>query len=231
MRAQLLCGALLASVQLLAAEQLLAAAPAASKEAPEVSLSKVVDGRGNVIALVAGARTGRRAGRAAPLVSVLLVRGLLRDDIHLRQALPPEGSASVVRVSEAWVGGHAPLRLVRPSQRDRVVATSPAGEFRWYEPDLFSATVRCNLFRLAEATDPDLLRAAVEWGELRESVDVRPGEGGDEVLLDLRAVAGWKPRPSPPVRRLLPLPDDDPAAEPLRRALLEALASRDITAP
>ena len=63
--------------------------------------------------------------------------------------------------------------------------SSPVSTFRYFEQDLDRKTVRCNLSRLAEETDHDLVRAAVEY--LEEGL-----EDGRDLL---RGAA--RPRPLP----------------------------------
>ena len=57
------------------------------------------------------------------------------------------------------------LRFQTSGRGGRVTVSSPLSTFRYFEQDLDRKTVRCNLARLAEETDHDLLRAAADYLE------------------------------------------------------------------
>lgn len=188
---------------------------------PSVTLERIVDGRGTRALDVAKAVLKHDNEST----SVWVVRGLVRSDVILRRVVLKDANSGEVAVSEIRLGDHAALRFEGGAPGSRVSASSPASTFRYFDADAGRKTVRCNLSRLVEETDPDLLNAAAEYALLKQALGeaYRPEE---LPVLTLLTVEKRPPHPSPPTRRKIPLPDDAPDAEALRAAVLAALGAR-----
>jgi hypothetical protein len=190
----------------------LLSAGAPAQGAPKVTLERVVDGRGNRVCDVARAELKGEGVRR----SAWIVRGLVGSDLVL--TLEAVGQASI---HEIGFDGRPGLRFESPSPGGRVTATSPASTFRFFEVDVPRKTVRCNLARLAEETDHDLLRAVEEYFEQGLEAD---GLAPEELpVIVLRAVEKHPPRPSPPFRKLVPMPEGAPEADDLAAAARAAV--------
>ncbi len=191
-----------------------AAAPA--QEIPKVTLERMVDGRGNRVCDVAKAELRAEGVRRTAWV----VRGLLRSDLIL--TLEAVGQAAL---HEIGLAGRPALRFASPSPGGRVTATSPASSFRYFDIDLSRKTVRCNLFRLADETDAELLPAAEEYGLLRQGLESGSSYAPEEIpVLALLAAKKAPPHPSPPYRKRVPWTDGGPEADDLAAAARAAVA-------
>lgn len=182
----------------------------------KVTLERIVDGRGNRVCDLAKAELSAEGVRRTAWV----VRGLVRSDLVL--ALETVGPASVHEIGFA---GRPVLRFARPAAGGRVTATSPASEFRYFDVDLPRKTVRCNLSRLAEETDADLLAAAEEYGLLKQGLENGSGYGPEELpVVALLAAKKPPPHPSPPYRKSVPWTEGGPEADDLAAAARAAIA-------
>lgn len=191
-----------------------------AQEAPKVTLERIVDGRGNRVCDVAKAELAAEGVRR----SAWVVRGLLRSDLVLTLEVVG-GQASI---HEIGLAGAPALRFSSPSPGGRVTATSPASSFRYFDVDLPRKTVRCNLARLADETDADLLPAAEEYFLLKQGLENGSSYAPEEIpVLSLLAVKKPPPHPSPPYRRRVPWTDGGSQADDLSaaaRAAVEAIA-------
>jgi hypothetical protein len=190
---------------------------------PKVTLERIVDGRGNRVLDVAKAVLKHDNEST----DAWIVRGLVRSDVVLRRVARKDANSGEVVVSEIRLDGHAPLRLEGGAPGSRVSASSPASTFRYFEADAGRKTVRCNLSRLVDETDRDLLNAAAEYALLKQAL----GEsyGAEELpILTLLTVEKRPPHPSPPTRKRVSLADETPEAEALRSAVLAALSEEDL---
>jgi hypothetical protein len=187
-----------------------------AQEPPKVTLEHIVDGRGNRVCDVAKAEMKAEGVRRAAWV----VRGLVRSDLVI--ALESVGPASLHEIGFA---GRPVLRLATQAAGGRVTATSPASEFRYFDVDLPRKTVRCNLTRLANETDPDLLAAAAEYGLLKQGLENGSSYGPEELpVVALLAARKPLPHPSPPYRKSVPWTEGGPEADDLAAAARAAIA-------
>lgn len=190
----------------------------AQEVAPKVTLERIVDGRGNRVCDVAKAELKAEGVRRTAWV----VRGLLRSDL----VLTLEAVGGQASFHEIGFAGRPILRFASPSPGGRVTATSPASTFRYFDVDLSRKTVRCNLSRLADETDPDLLSAAVEYGLLKQGLENGSSYSPEEVpVLALLAAKKQPPHPSPPYRKRVPWTDGGPEADDLAAAARAAAAA------
>ena len=191
-----------------------AASAAAQAPPPKVVLERIVDGRENRVCDIAKASVAAEGVRR----SAWVVRGLLRSDVVLTLETVGPGPATTHSIA---VGAGPPLRFTSESAGGRVTASSPTSAFRYFEFDLSRKTVRCNLSRLAEETDHELLHAAQEYAdEGLEEDGLAPEEAP---ILTLFAV---EKRPAPasrPVRKRLILTDGGPESDDLAAAARGAL--------
>jgi hypothetical protein len=188
---------------------------ARAQESPKVTLEHIVDGRSNRVCDVAKAEVRAEGVRR----SAVVVRGLLRSDLVLR--VEAVGQASL---HEIGLAGRPALRLASPSPGGRVTATSPTSSFRYFDIDLSRKTVRCNLSRLADETDPDLLSAVVDYGLLKQGFEGGSSDAPEEIpVLVLLAARKEPPHPSPPFRRRIPWTDGGPGADELAASARAAL--------
>lgn len=179
---------------------------------PKVTLEHIVDGRGNPVCDVAKAELKAEGVRR----SAWVLRGFFRSDLVL--TMETIGHAAIHEIGFA---GRPALRFESPAQGGRVTATSPASAFRYFETDVATRTVRCNLARLAEETDHDLVGAAADYFEQDLEED---GLTSEEVpLLTLRAVVKRPPPPSPPIRKRVPWTEGGPQADDLAAAARAAV--------
>jgi hypothetical protein len=189
-----------------------------AEEPPKVTLERIVDSRGNRVCDVAKASVKHdNESRGA-----WVVRGLLRSDLILRREALKDANSGEVTVNELRLDDHTPLRFERGAPGSRVTAASPASTFRYFDVDVTRLTVRCNLSRLVQETDPDLLNAIAEYGLMKQGL----GEayGPEELpVLSLLAVEKRPPHPSPPIRKKGPLSEDAPEAAELEAAALAVL--------
>lgn len=185
-----------------------------AQDPPKVTLERVVDGRGNRVCDVAKAVLA--AGGVTR--SAWVVRGLVRDDLVL--TLDVVGKESHLHTIS--LDGRPPLRFETSGARGRITVASPVSTFRYFEGDLARKTVRCNLSRLAEEADRDLLGAAAEY--LEQGLE---DDGLSPEELPVFALAAVEKRPAPaiaPTRRTVPWTDGGPAAEELAAAARALLA-------
>jgi hypothetical protein len=179
---------------------------------PKVTLARIVDGRGNPVCDVAKAELKAEGTRR----SAWILRGFFRSDLVL--TMETVGPATIHEIGFA---GRPPLRFESPAQGGRVTATSPVSSFRYFETDVATRTVRCNLARLAEETDHELVRAAADYFEQDLEED---GLTSEEVpLLTLRAVVKRPPPASPPIRKRVPWTEGGPDADDLAAAARAAV--------
>jgi hypothetical protein len=189
---------------------------ARAQEPPKVTLERIVDGRGNRVCDVAKAEMTADGARRTAWV----VRGLLRSDLVL--VLESVGPAAL---HEIGLGGRPFLRFAAAAPGGRVTATSPASEFRYFDVDLPRRTVRCNLARLADEADPDLLAAAAEYGLLKQGLENGAGWAPEELpVVALLAAKRPPPHPSPPYRRSIPWTEGGPESDDLAAAARAAIA-------
>ncbi len=187
-----------------------------AQEPPKVTLERIVDGRGNRVCVVAKAELKAEGVRRTAWV----VRGLVRSDLVL--ALETIGPAALHEVGFA---GRSVLRFASTAAGGRVTATSPASEFRYFDVDLPRKTIRCNLTRLADETDPDLLAAAAEYGLLKQGLENGASWSPEELpVAALLAAKKQQPHPSPPYRRSVPWTEGGPEADDLAAAARAAIA-------
>ena len=178
-----------------------------------MTLERIVDGRGNRVCDVAKAELKAEGTRR----SAWVLRGLFRSDLVL--TMETIGRAAIHEVAFA---GRPALRFESPSPGGRVTATSPVSSFRYFEVDVATKTVRCNLGRLADETDYELLRATAEYFEQELEED---GLASEELpLLTLRAVGKRSPLPSPPIRKRVPWTEGGPEADELAAAARAAVS-------
>jgi hypothetical protein len=179
---------------------------------PKVTLEHVVDGRGNRVCDVAKAELRAEGVRR----SAWVVRGLFPSDLVL--TLESVGRAAIHEIGFA---GRPALRFASPSPGGRITVTSPASTFRFFETDVSRKTVRCNLSRLAEETDHDLVRAAGEY--LEQGLE---DDGVSSEEFPVFALAGVERRPPlavPPTRKTVPWTDGGPEADDLAAAARAAV--------
>lgn len=187
-----------------------------TEEPPKITLERIVDGRGNRVCDVAKAEIKAEGVRR----TVWVVRGLLRSDLVL--ALEADGGRASAH--EIGFAGRPSLRFARPSPGGRVTATSPASSFRYFDVDLSRKTARCNLARLADETDLDLLAAAGEYGLLKQGLENGSSYSPEEApIVALLAVKKQPPHPSPPYRRRGPWTGGGPEADDLAAAARAAV--------
>jgi hypothetical protein len=190
---------------------------ARAEEPPKVTLERIVDGRGNRVCDVAKAELKAEGVRRTAWV----VRGLLRSDL----VLTLEAVGAQATLHEISLAGRPPLRFVSPSPGGRVTATSPASSFKYFDVDLSRKTVRCNLTRLADETDPDLLAAVAEYGLLKQGMEGGSSYGPEEApIVALLAARKQVPHPSPPYRKRVPWTEGGPEADELAGAARAAVA-------
>jgi len=192
---------------------LLFSAAVNAQDAPKVTLERIVDGRGNPVCSVAKAELKAEGTRR----SAWVLRGLFRSDLVL--TLETVGRAEIHEIGFA---GRPALRFESPSPGGRVTASSPVSSFRYFDIDVATKTVRCNLARLADETDYELLRAAAEYFEQELEEDGLASE--EAPLLTLRAVARSPARPSPPIRKRVPWTEGGPEADELAAAARAAIS-------
>jgi hypothetical protein len=196
---------------------LTAAGDTNGEEPPKITLERIVDGRGNRVCDLAKVSVKSESGRR----SVWLVRGLVRSDLILRHDVRPGADGKEVTADDIRLGAGAPLRFVVSGSGGRIAASSPVSTFLYFDQDVSRKTVRCNLSRLVEETDHDLLPAAAEY--IRQGLE-DDGLAPEELpVLALLSVEKRPPRPSLPIRRKAPLPEDAPEAAELKAAALAAL--------
>jgi len=196
---------------------LTAAGDTNAEEPPKVTLERVADGRGNRVCDLAKVSVKSENGRR----SVWLVRGLVRSDLILRHDVRPGADGREITADEIRLDTGAPLRFVVSGSGGRIAASSPVSTFRYFGQDVSRKTVRCNLSRLVEETDHYLLPAAAEY--IRQGLE-DDGLAPEELpVLALLAVEKRPPRPSSPIRRKAPLPEDAPEAAELKFAALAVL--------
>ncbi|MEO8054526.1 MAG: hypothetical protein ABI768_05205 [Acidobacteriota bacterium] len=190
---------------------------ARAEEPPKVTLERIVDGRGNRVCDVAKAELKAEGVRRTAWV----VRGLLRSDLVLTLEAVG-GQASLHGIA---LGGRPPLRFASPSPGGRVTAASPASSFKYFDVDLSRKTVRCNLTRLAEEADPDLLTAVSEYGLLKQGLENGSSYAPEESpVVALLAARKQPPHPSPPYRRRVPWTEGGPDADELAAAARAAVS-------
>jgi hypothetical protein len=189
---------------------------AQAQEPPKVVLERIVDGRGNRVCDIAKAELKAEGVRRTAWV----VRGLLRSDM----ALTLEAVGGQASLHEIGFAGRPVLRFASPAAGGRVTATSPASSFRYFDVDLSRKTVRCNLSRLADEADPDLLAAASEYGLLKQGLENGTAYAPEESpVLALLAAKKQAPHASPPYRRSIPWTDVGPEADDLAAAARAAV--------
>ncbi|MFI5119226.1 MAG: hypothetical protein ACHQM4_02385 [Thermoanaerobaculia bacterium] len=185
-----------------------------AEEPPKVTLERVVDGRGNRVCDIAKAT----ANAVGVTRSAWVVRGLLPDDL----VLTLEAVGNAARVHTISLGGRAPLRLETAGRGGRVTVSSPVSTFRYFEQDLDRKTVRCNLSRLADETDPGLVRAAGDYLEQGLEDD---GISSEELpVFALSRVETRPPLAVPPTRTTVPWTDGGAEADDLASAARALLA-------
>jgi hypothetical protein len=196
---------------------LLFATTARTEEAPKVTLERIVDGRGNRVCDVAKAELKAEGVRRTAWV----VRGLLRSDL----VLTLEAVGGPATLHEIGLAGRPPLRFTSPSPGGRVTAASPASSFKYFDVDLSRKTVRCNLTRLADETDPDLLAAVSEYGLFKQGLESGSSYGPEEApVVALLAARKQAPHPSPPFRKRVPWTEGGPEADELAAAARAAVS-------
>ncbi|MFI5198361.1 MAG: hypothetical protein ACHQJD_07065 [Thermoanaerobaculia bacterium] len=189
-----------------------------AEESPKVTLERIVDGRGNCVCDVAKASVKSENERR----SAWVVRGLLRNDLILRRQVRRDANRGESSTEDIQLDDRAPLRFEGGGPGSRVSASSPLSTFRYFDVDVARKTVRCNLSRLAEETDHELLNAAAEYGLLKQGLGETVSIEELPVLM-LLGVGKRPPHPSPPIRKKGPLSEDAPGAAELRTAALVAL--------
>lgn len=185
---------------------------------PKVVLERVVDGRGNRVCDIAKAFVKRENVRR----SAWVVRGLFRDDLVLRREVRKDANVGESTFDEIRLADRPSLRFEGGTPGSRVTAISPASTFRYFDVDVSRPTVRCNLSRLVEETDHELLGVAADYWVLKQGLGEKASIEELPVLM-LLAIERRPPHPSPPTRKKNPLPDDTPEASALRDAALAAL--------
>ena len=195
-----------------------AAGSGRADEEPKVTLERVVDGRGNGVCDIAKASVkGENERRSA-----WVVRGLLRSDLVLRRQVRRDANSGESTVDEIRLGQRAPLRFEGGAPGSRVSASSPASTFRYFDADAGRKTVRCNLSRLVEETDHELLSAGAEYWAMKQGMGEEASIEELPVLM-LLAIEKRPPHPSPPIRKREPLAEEAPEAAELKAAALAAL--------
>jgi hypothetical protein len=189
-----------------------------AEEPPKVTLERIVDGRGNRVCDVAKASVKRENERR----SAWVVRGLLKSDLVLRRQVHKDANRAEATVDEIRIGDRAPLRFEGGGPGSRVTAASSASTFRYFDIDVTRMTVRCNLSRLVEETDHELLGAAADYWVLKQGLGEKVSIEELPVLM-LLAIEKRPPHPSPPIRKKEPLSEGAPEAAELRTAALSAL--------
>jgi hypothetical protein len=193
-----------------------AARSAGAEDAPKVTFERIVDGRGNRVCDVAKVALKAEGVRRVAWV----IRGLLRSDL----VLTLEAVGAQATLHEISLAGRPPLRFASPSPGGRVTATSPASTFKYFDVDLSRKTVRCNLTRLADETDPDLLAAVSEYGLLKQGLESGSSYGPEESpIVALLAAKKQPPHPSPPYRKRVPWTEGGPGADELAAAARAAV--------
>lgn len=188
-----------------------------AQEPPKVTLERIVDARGNRVCDVAKSELKAEGVRRTAWV----VRGLLRSDL----VLTLEAVGGQASLHEIALGGRPPLRFASPSPGGRVTATSPASSFKYFDVDLSRKTVRCNLTRLADEADPDLLAAVSEYGLLKQGLENGSSYGPEESpIVALLAARKQAPHPSPPYRKRAPWTEGGPEADELAAAARAAVS-------
>ena len=192
-----------------------------AEEPPKVTLERIVDGRGNRVCDIAKASV--RSGNERR--SAWVVRGLLRSDLVLRRQVRRDANTGESTFDEIRLGDQAPLRFEAGAPGSRITAASPASTFRYFDVDVARPTVRCNLSRLVDETDHELLGAAGDYWVLKQGLGEKVSVEELPVLM-LLAIEKRPPLPSPPVRKKGPLSADLPEAGDLKAAVLVALGAR-----
>lgn len=188
-----------------------------AQEPPKVTLERIVDGRGNRVCDLAKAELRAEGVRRIAWI----VRGLVRSDL----VLTLEAVGGQASLHEIALAGRPSLRFASPSPGGRVTATSPASSFRYFDVDLSRKTVRCNLSRLADETDADLLDAAVEYGLLKQGIENGSSYGPEEApIVALLSAKKQPPHPSPPYRKRIPWTERGPEADDLTAAARAAVS-------
>ena len=183
-----------------------------------MALERIVDGRGNRVCDIAKASVkGENERRSA-----WIVRGLLRSDLVLRRQVHKDANRGEATVDEIRLGDRSPLRFEGGAPGSRVTAASPASTFRYFDIDVTRPTVRCNLSRLVEETDHELLGAGAEYWAMKQGMGEKASVEEMPVLM-LLAVEKRLPRPSPPIRKKQQLSEDAPEASELKAAALAVL--------
>lgn len=146
---------------------------------PVVVCESVLDRRGAEIAALARAESETEEGRAVTLV----VAGVDREPIVFRLVAPPRGDGSFADARPGLVtmrrGERSALRFDRAERpEDRSSAWGGESAFAFFESDLRTRTVICNLARIAEGADAGLLDAS---REVRGIFAGLPGGPGEEV--------------------------------------------------
>lgn len=200
----------------------LAAASPEASGTPRVTRQRVLDRRGAEVARVVRVEETSEAGTH----SLWLVEGLLRDDVLLRSRRPAPAEARSTSTEAGISLSGRPGMWFETSPDGRVTATAPDSSFRFFREDAATRTVVCNLFRLADGTDPALTAAVEELRPLAEALpglfdDVRPAIG----LIPLRS----ERPPGPPPERRLEDAGNDPTLDAMERRALDAF--RSDTAP
>ncbi len=154
--------------------------------------------------------------------SAWVVRGLLRSDLVLRREVRRDANSGESTVDEIRLGDGAPLRFEGGAPGSRVTAASPVSTFRYFDVDVTRPTVRCNLSRLVEETDHELLGAAADYWAMKQGMGEKVSIEELPVLM-LLAIEKRPPLPSPPIRKKKPLSEDAPEAVDLKSAALAAL--------
>lgn len=187
-------------------------------EAPKVTLERIVDGRGNRVCDIAKASAkGENERRSA-----WVVRGLLKSDLVLRRQVRRDANTGESTFDEIRLSDRVPLRFEGGVPGSRVTAASPVSMFRYFDVDVTRLTVRCNLSRLVEETDHELLGAAADYWVLKQGLGEKVSIEELPVLM-LLAIEKRPPHPSPPIRKKEPLSEDAPEAAELKAAALAAL--------
>jgi hypothetical protein len=189
-----------------------------AEEPPKITLERVVDGRGNRVCDIAKASAKSDNERR----SAWVVRGLLKSELVLNRQVRRDSNTGESTFDEIRLGDRAPLRFESGAPGSRVTAASPASTFRYFDVDVTRLTVRCNLSRLVQETDPDLLNAIAEYELMKQGMGEKVSIEELPVLM-LLAIEKRPPHPSPPVRKKEPLSEDAPEAAELRAAALAAL--------
>lgn len=194
---------------------LLAAQVAAAGPAP-ASLERLLDAQRHPVATVARIERSEDGVRR----SLWLVRGLLKDDLVVaqRQELSSRGTP----IHLLWLADRAALRLERLPD-GRLSVREGSRSLRWFEDDAQTPTVRCGLLRVTEALDGGLVPAAEQYGALKQALGEASWSELELPLRLLRALAPARP-PLAATHRRVPIGDEDPEAEALRRDVETAYA-------